>query len=180
MRCRPAPAENCAPEQTNVNQTPISQDKGRITLVPIAATDVELVAGILAASGVKPPWSAPSLATFMGHPGVQGLIAHYGDQPAGVLLYRHILGEAEVLTLGVTKAYRRRGIARALLVQAHADIEGAGGGKVFLEVAANNNGAVKLYKSLGYVALSTRLNYYQMDDYCINAEVFCKSLIKKQ
>lgn len=157
-----------------------SDDKGMITLAPIAATDTELVAGILAASAVKPDWSSHAIATFMGHPGVQGLIAYYGGNPAGVLLYRHILNEAEILTLGVTEACRRRGIARALMDQAHANIEAAGGLKVFLEVAVNNKGAEKLYKKLGYVSISTRLNYYQVDNYFINAEVFCKNLIKKQ
>lgn len=148
-----------------------------VIITPIALTDVELVAGILAASAVKPAWSPHAIATFLQQPGVKGLIACYNDDPAGVLLYRLVLSEAEILTLGVAKEFRRRGVARALMIRAAENIESAGGLKVFLEVAVDNKAAEELYKNLGYVSISTRHNYYQVDNYFINAEVFCKNLI---
>lgn len=152
--------------------------RGVIMITPIAPTDAELVAGVLAVSTVKPAWTADDIATFIHQPGVHGFMANYGGYPAGVLLYRQVLSEAEILTLGVAKEFQRRGVARALMAEAHVNIEAAGGEKVFLEVAVNNKAAEKLYKTLGYISISTRHNYYSVDDYFINAEVFCKSLIK--
>ncbi len=153
--------------------------RGIIKIAPITPTDAELVAGILAASLVKPVWTARDIATFIHQPGVHGFTAIYEGYPAGVLLYRQVLAEAEILTLGVAKEFQRRGIATALMAEAHINIETTGGTKVFLEVAVNNKSAEKLYKNLGYISINTRHNYYQVDDYFINAEVFCKSFIKK-
>lgn len=156
------------------------QNRGAVIMIaPIGPTDAQLVAGILAASTVKPPWTAHDIATFIHQPGVHGLMANYAGYPAGVLLYRQVLSEAEILTLGVAREFQRRGVAAALMAQAHVNIEAAGGAKVFLEVAVNNKAAEKLYKTLGYISISTRRNYYRVDDYFINAEVFCKNLIKK-
>ncbi len=161
---------------------PVSeQDRGGvITIMPIASTDAELVAGILAASEVKPAWAARDIATFIQQPGVHGFVASYDDYPAGVLLYRLILPEAEILTLGVAREFQRRGVAAALMAKLHVKIKAAGGEKVFLEVAVNNKAAEELYKNLGYISISTRNNYYRVGDYFINAEVFCKNLIKKR
>lgn len=151
-----------------------------IVIAPIVPTDAQLVAGILAASRVKPAWTAPDIAAFIHQPGVHGLRANYTGYPAGVLLYRQVLAEAEILTLGVAKEFQRRGVAAALMAQTHMNIEAAGGTKVFLEVAVNNKAAEKLYKTRGYISINTRHNYYRVDDYFIDAEVFCKNLIKKE
>lgn len=156
------------------------KDHGDILVTPIVPTAAELVAGILAASGVEPAWGAHDIATFIHQPGVHGLIANYAGYPAGVLLYRQILSEAEILTLGVAREFQRRGIAAALMAKLHKNVQAAGGEKVFLEVAVNNKAAEQLYKSQGYISVNTRHNYYRVNDYFINAEVFCKSLIKKE
>ncbi len=155
------------------------REHGDIMIAPIALADTELVAGILAASTVKPAWTASDIATFIHQPGIHGLIAKYGSYPAGVLLYRQVLSEAEILTLGVAREFQRRGVERALMAEAHVNIEAAGGVKIFLEVAVNNKAAEKLYKTLGYISINTRHNYYRIGDYFIDAEIFCKSLIKK-
>lgn len=154
------------------------QDRGGvITITPIVSAAAELVAGILAASGLKPAWTDHDIATFIHQPGVHGFVASYDDYPAGVLLYRLILPEAEILTLGVAREFQRRGMAAALMAKLHVNIKAAGGEKVFLEVAVNNKAAEGLYKSQGYTSVSTRNNYYRVSDYFINAEVLCKNLI---
>ncbi len=70
-----------------------------------------------------------------------------------------IAGEAEVLTLAVRPAARRRGIGRAL-VEAAATLAEASAAAMFLEVAADNPGAVALYAQTGFEIVGRRPGYY--------------------
>lgn len=67
--------------------------------------------------------------------------------------------EAEVHTIGVDPAHRRRGIGRALLhgLLAVADTARA---TVYLEVRTDNDGARALYESEGFVVVGLRRRYY--------------------
>lgn len=62
-------------------------------------------------------------------------------------------GEWELLQVEVQEAYRRRGLARALLSAA---LEGT----VFLEVRAGNASAIALYSTLGFTVTGRRKDYY--------------------
>jgi ribosomal-protein-alanine N-acetyltransferase len=68
-------------------------------------------------------------------------------------------GEAEVLTLAVRPAQRRRGIARAL-VDAAALLASRTASAMFLEVADDNPAAVALYAQAGFAAVGRRAGYY--------------------
>ncbi|MEJ3653971.1 ribosomal protein S18-alanine N-acetyltransferase [Actinomycetes bacterium KLBMP 9759] len=68
--------------------------------------------------------------------------------------------EAEIHTIGVDPAYRRRGIGRDLLrgLLAHADAAAA---RVFLEVRTDNEAARTLYESEGFTVVGLRRRYYR-------------------
>jgi ribosomal-protein-alanine N-acetyltransferase len=68
--------------------------------------------------------------------------------------------EAEIHTIGVDPAHRRRGIGRALLAEllAVADAEHA---TVFLEVRTDNEAARTLYESVGFAVVGLRKRYYR-------------------
>ncbi len=61
---------------------------------------------------------------------------------------RHGLGAIQ--NLGVMPPHRGRGLGRALLVQALHGFRRAGLGRGFLEVTAQNEAAVRLYRGLGF------------------------------
>jgi ribosomal-protein-alanine N-acetyltransferase len=67
-------------------------------------------------------------------------------------------GEAEIHTLGVDPVHHGRGIGRALL---RAMLDHAAGAMVFLEVRTNNEPAIQLYRSEGFVVIGTRRGYYR-------------------
>lgn len=105
-------------------------------------------------------WSGPSLASLIGTPGTFALIAGAADEPAGFIVCRAAAGEAEVLTVGVRPAERRRGFGGRLLDAALARLRAAGAAEVFLEVEAGNLAAAALYRSRGFCEVGRRPHYY--------------------
>jgi len=59
-------------------------------------------------------------------------------------------GMGGIQNLGVAPLYRGRGLGSALLLQALQGFRRAGLGRAFLEVTAQNEGAVRLYRRMGF------------------------------
>jgi len=72
-----------------------------------------------------------------------------------------ILDEAHIATLATHPDYRRRGIARQLLVQALLDSIEHGCTSATLEVRAHNQAAQALYEAFGFTVVGSRSKYYQ-------------------
>lgn len=78
----------------------------------------------------------------------------------GFIVYRATLDEAEIITVGVHPDARRTGIGIALLGVMEADLKKQGVKHIFLEVAADNMPAQKMYEQCGYVVVGRRPKYY--------------------
>ena len=76
---------------------------------------------------------------------------------AGVML---IADSAEILTVGVIPAARRRGIARQLLDDLLTGARARGAVEAFLEVRVDNAAAQALYVSEGFSQVGLRPGYY--------------------
>jgi GNAT superfamily N-acetyltransferase len=73
------------------------------------------------------------------------------DGPCGTVQgLRDRIGLGAIQNLGVTPAYRGRGLGAALLLKALAGFRAAGIDYAYLEVTAQNDGAVRLYRRLGF------------------------------
>lgn len=119
--------------------------------------DPEALARLHAQSFTLPrPWSAAEIAALLADRAVFLCLA--GAQ--GFLLGRVVLDEAEVLTLAVDPAHRRKGLGAALLADYHARARERGAAESFLEVAADNLPALELYCAAGYVQQGRRPRYY--------------------
>ena len=95
----------------------------------------------------------------------------------GFLLWCAVLPEAEILSLAVTPASRRQGVAASLLAGFEAQVATAGCTTVFLEVDVTNLAAVQLYHSHGYVDAGVRQGYYKAADGCrTDAQVMRKTV----
>ncbi len=102
-------------------------------------------------------WGAEAIALMLEMPGTIGLW-----QPAeGFVLVRVAADEAEILTLAVIPAARRRGLGAALMRAAMADARAAGAAAMFLEVAESNAAARALYGGLGFAPVGRRPRYYE-------------------
>jgi ribosomal-protein-alanine N-acetyltransferase len=101
-------------------------------------------------------WSAKTFSDLLELPGVVGVVA----SDWGFVLARIAADEAEVLTLAVTPAHRRRGIARRLMQHVIAHLRTLGATVLFLEVAVANVPALGLYAAFGFCEVAKRPGYY--------------------
>lgn len=105
------------------------------------------------------PWSEAEIAGLLADPTVFLL-----EAPAGFLMGRAVAGEAELLTLAVDPAARRTGTGRALVARFLDEARARGGETAFLEVSAENDAAIALYDSAGFVTAGRRRGYYATSD----------------
>lgn len=66
--------------------------------------------------------------------------------------------EYEIHTIGVDPVYQGQGIGRRMMTDL---LEYASGGTIFLEVRTDNEPAIALYESLGFVNVGMRRRYYR-------------------
>ena len=78
----------------------------------------------------------------------------------GFIVYRIVVDEAEIITIGVNPEMRRNGIAAAMVGIIEKTLKNQGVKKLFLEVASNNIAAQKLYENSGFVRVGLRPRYY--------------------
>lgn len=130
-----------------------------MTLRPVGPTDAAALAEVHA-SAFEDPWSQADFARFLDDAVNFARTAKTLEgEVAGFILCRIIAGEAEILTLAVRPARRRRGLAAALIAEAMA-IAAPRCQAMFLEVAADNLGAIALYEQAGFEAVGRRAGYY--------------------
>ncbi len=110
-----------------------------------------------------PPWDRESIADLVEHPAAAAFIAQVREPKAlaGFVIGQIAADEAEILSIGVAPEWQRRGIASQMvdgLVRAarRAEVK-----RLFLEVAADNAAAIKLYKGFGFEAVGNRKAYYR-------------------
>ena len=114
-------------------------------------------------------WNQAAIAEVLAMPGAYGLLAveevpdvpGNGVSPAGFVLGRAVSGECEILSLGVPRRWRRRGLGRVLLRAAVERACEAGARRVFLEVAEDNGAARGLYMAEGFTVVARRPAYYR-------------------
>lgn len=86
-------------------------------------------------------------------------VAWFGDEVVGLVLCRLHKGEGFILDVAVRKAWRRRGIARALLSRCISRLCTRGISHARLYVDAENDEALRLYKSIGFKVVKEHMRY---------------------
>jgi len=105
-------------------------------------------------------WRPELIGRIAQAPGGFGLLWRDGGEPLGFVLGRSNGARAEVLSLGVAPAMRRRGVARALMNTAIDRVSRRGLRTLYLEVAEDNDVALRLYRALGFAQVGRRPGYY--------------------
>ena len=106
------------------------------------------------------PWPEQSIASELTNPLSLWLVAMDNDDVVGYIGSQSVLGEADIMNVAVSPAYRRRGIAVCLLNALQEALSRENVYSLALEVRASNDAAICLYHKLGYVQVGRRPNYY--------------------
>ncbi len=121
------------------------------------------IASALHATSFDAPWDSGEFGQLLAQPGVAGLM-WAAPVPQGFILIRAVADEAEILTLAVTPAHRRQGVAAGLLTEACRMLRAGGTHRLFLEVAEDNLPARRLYEAHGFETTGRRSRYYARPD----------------
>lgn len=107
------------------------------------------------------PWSEKSVASELENELALWLVALEGDTVAGYVGSQTVMGETDMMNIAVAPAFRRKGIARALIQALLRELARQGSRCLTLEVRASNAPARALYESLGFAQVGRRPNYYR-------------------
>ncbi|MEP3846169.1 MAG: GNAT family N-acetyltransferase [Paracoccaceae bacterium] len=109
------------------------------------------------------PQRAWSVAEFESLSNQNGCIIQSTPENTGFVLARSVLDEAEILTIAVDPAFRRRGHGRFLMQTLSDQLVELSPPcpTLFLDVSANNIPAYNLYIQLGFVETGRRKGYYR-------------------
>ncbi len=128
-----------------------------------ALPHTDIIAALHAAC-FEDPWTSESISGLLATPGTAGWIASLEgggegqEEPVGFLLVRAAAGEAEILSIGVVPAARGQRVASRLI---DAAVEQLQASALFLDVAADNRAALKLYEREGFEVVGRRQAYYK-------------------
>lgn len=130
-----------------------------------APSDADRLADLEALAFAAKSWGRDSVKESFVAPRVTVLFGgESGKEPGGFAVWRDLGPEAELLTLGVAPALQGQGLGGALLAAVLEAARDQGAGRLFLEVAAGNMPARRLYESVGFEMIGMRRAYYRNGD----------------
>lgn len=139
-------------------------EKTFITIEPMKREDIDQVLVIEQAS-FSQPWTRNLFLSEFRNQRISTLLVARAGGPekrrmAGYIVYWIVGDEIHILNLAVGQGFRRRGVARQLVLAAIRRGHQKGARRAFLEVRASNSPAQKLYSSLGFTGSFIRRDYY--------------------
>lgn len=102
------------------------------------------------------PWTAEEFAGLLAN-----RFTHRIGDAHSFALFQVIGDEAELLTIATHPDWQRTGLASQLMTGWHQKAVGLRANRAFLEVAADNAPALRLYRRFGYNVCGTRNSYYK-------------------
>lgn len=130
-----------------------------MNILPMTAAHIAPIAALERVC-FSDPWPEAAVESELTNPLSLWLVAVEDGQVAGYVGSQSVLGEADVMNVAVSPEFRRRGVARALLLALERRLVENAVHCLTLEVRASNESAISLYHSLGYVQVGRRPNYY--------------------
>ena len=129
---------------------------------PFQAADINTVARIHRQC-FDDAWSSSMIRRILSMPGAFGFVVRDSAEGSaiGFAMGRVVREECELLSIGVAPDQRSHGYGAQLLEATIARAASENAKKLFLEVAEDNEVALKLYAGHGLVAVGRRPDYYQ-------------------
>lgn len=107
-------------------------------------------------------WPDRAIADSLDAPFVHVIFSGIANRvPLGFLVWRQIVDEAEILSIGVTPLAQGKGLGRAMLTYSQKSAAKKALGRMILEVDSQNAAALALYEGAGYHPIARRERYYR-------------------
>ena len=135
--------------------------KPTIELRGLEPRDIDAVLAIQSAVPEAAQWKREAYEAMLQVGADRMILAELPSTLVGFVGYRIIAPEAELLSLAVLPAFRRRGIGARLLQEVIRDARMCGVSDLFLEVREGNRVALRLYEQFGFQITSRRSGYYR-------------------
>ena len=139
-----------------------------LSLHPLAPTNAVALTALHAESFGVEGWSLAQIQGSLVQDTSRGWIAFYDQQPAGFILCQMTQGQVEILTFCVRPSHQRQGIGSHLL-QRVVDLAASRASDIYLEVAADNLTAQRLYETHGFQKTGWRPRYYRRGSEVVDA-----------
>lgn len=131
---------------------------------------------VVHAQSFEKKWDEATFRQILLMTGAFGFLAIENGAPVGMIACTQVLDEAEIATIGVIPAARRKTVAERLMTAAAAYVKARSGASLFLEVASDNAPAYALYVKCGFEKIGLRKGYYQTKNGAKDAVVMRLSL----
>lgn len=132
-------------------------------LVSATPDDITTLAALHAACFDR-GWGPLEFASFFERDTIIAALMYENDSPIGFTFAWPVAGECEFLAIGVIEAQRGKGIGKLLLEYTLKEAIELGAHIIHLEVRADNNAAITMYKKNGFEKLGLRKSYYTRSD----------------
>ncbi len=106
------------------------------------------------------PWTLEMIEGSFCEEHFSGFVAEVGGEIIGYVGVSAVFDTVDVLLIAVSKEFRKRGVATALLSAATEDSLKCGAERAMLEVDVKNESAVSCYLKFGFKKIAERRNYY--------------------
>jgi [ribosomal protein S18]-alanine N-acetyltransferase len=118
-------------------------------------------------------WNEKSISEMLNMPGMIGFLIETEEKiPQGFIMMRVAADEAEIISIGVIPAARKKGLASILLLKSIKRAAISNVAKIFFEVAEDNKAAIAFYKTFGSQIIGKRLGYYKRSSKKIDAIIY--------
>lgn len=145
---------------------PFIQSKRDFAIAPLKRGDSATMAALHREDFVR-PWSGSEFAALLAQEAVFGYVARESSKRradmAGFVLARLAAGEAEILSIAVTRSCRRSGLGWQLMDAVLRELHRQRADALFLEVDEANAPALALYRRLGFREVGKRPGYYSTE-----------------
>ena len=130
-------------------------------IVKMTADHVAKVAQ-LEAICFRDPWSERSIASELDNQLSFWLVAVEDGEVCGYIGSQTVIGETDMMNVGVHPDHRRKGIGEKLILSLVEGLKNEMDSHALtLEVRASNTPAIALYQKLGFEQIGLRKNYYR-------------------
>ena len=122
-------------------------------------------------------WNEKTISEMLNMPGILGFLIGTEDKiPQGFIMIRVAADEAEIISIGVIPAARKKGLASLLLLKSLKSAAISNVAKIFFEVAEDNKAAIAFYETFGSQIIGKRSGYYKRPSKKVDAIVYSLNL----